>query len=89
MGILDDPYAVLCLAHCLSAEFGFFCATGMFTGFFLFFLPNVTSIVAVAIIFGTLFGNNYGFLNFILTTLGLQPIEWLNSPFWLKMLSHP
>ncbi len=50
-----------------------------------YFLPNVTSIVAVAIIFGTLFGNTYGFLNFILTSFGLEPIEWLNSRFWLKI----
>lgn len=51
----------------------------------IYFLPNVTSIVAVAIIFGTLFGNKYGFLNYILTSIGLQPIEWLISPFWLKI----
>lgn len=51
----------------------------------IYFLPNVTSIVAVAIIFGTLFGNKYGFLNYILTSIGLQSIEWLISPFWLKI----
>lgn len=50
-----------------------------------YFLPNVTSIVAVAIVFGTLFGNNYGFLNFILTSIGMQPIQWLDSPFWIKI----
>jgi cellobiose transport system permease protein len=50
-----------------------------------FFLPNVTSIVAVAIVFGTLFGNRYGFLNFILTSVGLDPIQWLDSPFWIKI----
>lgn len=50
-----------------------------------YFLPNVTSIVAVAIIFGTLFGNKYGFLNFLLTSLGKEPVEWLNDPFWIKI----
>lgn len=50
-----------------------------------YFLPNVTSIVAVAIVFGTLFGNNYGFLNFILTSVGMEPIQWLDSPFWIKI----
>ncbi|WP_239635537.1 sugar ABC transporter permease [Paenibacillus sp. H1-7] len=50
-----------------------------------FFLPNVTSIVAVAIVFGTLFGNRYGFLNFIITSLGLEPVQWLDSPFWIKI----
>ncbi|CAM3370871.1 carbohydrate ABC transporter permease [Marinicrinis lubricantis] len=50
-----------------------------------YFIPNITSIVAVAIIFATLFGNNYGFLNYLLTTVGLDPVEWLNSPFLLKI----
>ena len=50
-----------------------------------YFLPNVTSIVAVAIIFNTLFGNNYGFLNFVLASIGLEPVEWLNSAFWIKI----
>lgn len=50
-----------------------------------YFLPNVTSIVAVAIIFGTLFGNKYGFLNFLLTTVGLDPIEWLSSSLPIKI----
>jgi cellobiose transport system permease protein len=50
-----------------------------------YFLPNVTSIVAVAIIFGTLFGNKYGFLNYLLSVVGLDPIQWLDSPFWIKI----
>jgi cellobiose transport system permease protein len=50
-----------------------------------YFLPNVTSIVAVAIIFSTLFGNKYGFLNFLITSIGLDPVEWLNSAFWIKI----
>ncbi|WP_082053263.1 carbohydrate ABC transporter permease [Gordoniibacillus kamchatkensis] len=51
----------------------------------IYFLPNVTSIVAVAIVFGTIFGDNYGFLNFLLKTLGLQPVKWLSSPVMLKV----
>jgi cellobiose transport system permease protein len=51
----------------------------------VYFLPYVTSIVAIAIVFSTVFSNNYGLLNFIMTSLGLQPIEWLNSPFWVKI----
>lgn len=50
-----------------------------------YFLPNVTSIVAVAIVFATLFGNKYGFFNYILSLLGSNTIQWLNSSFWLKI----
>ena len=51
----------------------------------LYFLPNVTSVVAVAIVFATLFGNKYGLLNYFLTKLGLSPIEWLKVPKWLQV----
>ncbi|GGI46553.1 cytochrome c biogenesis protein [Paenibacillus marchantiophytorum] len=51
----------------------------------LYFLPNITSIVAVAIVFGTLYSENYGFLNFILHSLGLDEIKWISSPFWVKV----
>ncbi|UUZ81407.1 sugar ABC transporter permease [Paenibacillus sp. P26] len=49
-----------------------------------YFLPNVTSIVAVAIVFGTVFGNKYGLLNYILTSLGAEPVQWLNSAVGIK-----
>ncbi len=50
-----------------------------------FFMPNVTSIVAVAIIFGTLFANKYGLLNFVLTSLGMKAVQWLNFPFGIQL----
>lgn len=50
-----------------------------------YFLPNVTSIVAVAIIFGALFANNYGFLNYLLQSVGLPVVEWLNAPWGIKV----
>ncbi len=50
-----------------------------------FFLPNVTSIVAVAIIFGALFANNFGFLNYLLQLPGLPMIQWLNVPWGIQI----
>ena len=40
-----------------------------FTGFYriAFFLPNVTSLVAIAIFFGSVFSTNFGLINAILT----------------------
>ncbi|MEG1687159.1 MAG: sugar ABC transporter permease, partial [Angelakisella sp.] len=51
----------------------------------LFFLPNVTSIVAVAIVFSTLFGNKYGLINFLLTSCGLEAQPWLKQPALLQV----
>ncbi|MCP3764827.1 sugar ABC transporter permease [Domibacillus sp. A3M-37] len=45
------------------------------------FLPNITSLVAVAIIFGALFGETYGILNYLLSLVNIDPINWKASYF--------
>ncbi len=52
---------------------------------FAFFLPNVTSIVAEAIIFGSLFATQYGLVNNVLHFFGIPPIDWLNNNVWLQI----
>lgn len=42
-------------------------------------IPNITSVVAVAVVFGQLFGREYGMINWLLTVLGFQPIDWVNG----------
>ncbi|WP_434443294.1 carbohydrate ABC transporter permease [Lentzea sp. E54] len=44
-------------------------------------LPYVASLVALTIIFGNLFGPQYGLVNDVLTTVGLDPIDWQASTF--------
>jgi cellobiose transport system permease protein len=39
-------------------------------------LPQVTSLVAVALIFTQLFGHDYGLINYVLGTLGLGKPDW-------------
>ncbi|MGH3736692.1 MAG: carbohydrate ABC transporter permease [Micromonosporaceae bacterium] len=39
-------------------------------------LPNVTSVVAVAVIFSQLFGRDYGVINWLLGGLGAGQIDW-------------
>ena len=46
----------------------------------LFFMPNITSIVAVTLVFSTLFGNN-GMINWMLSGLGLDSVAF-NSGWW-------
>lgn len=55
-------------------------------GFFqvAYFLPIVTSPVAVAIIFLTLYGQNAGLLNYLLVKAGLPPVRWLIEPWTVK-----
>ncbi|CAM4114787.1 sugar ABC transporter permease [Paenibacillus alkaliterrae] len=43
------------------------------------FLPNITSVVAVAIIFGAIFGQHYGLINYALSFIGIDPIDFKSS----------
>lgn len=52
-----------------------------FKGFFrsLYFMPILTSTVAVAIVFRLLYDRDYGLFNIPLISLGKEPIDWLGS----------
>jgi multiple sugar transport system permease protein len=55
------------------------------TGFFrtAFFLPYVTSIAAISLVWLWIYNSNdYGLLNYVLKSLGLSTIKWLEDPFW-------
>ena len=45
----------------------------------VYFLPMVTSAVAVTIVFQVLFGYNFGLINYCLALIGLPPINWLGG----------
>ncbi len=44
-------------------------------------LPYVASLVALTIIFGNLFGPQYGLVNDVLTAVGLSPVDWQAETF--------
>lgn len=50
----------------------------------LFFLPSVTSAVAITVVWGHLFrGASYGLINSIRLNLGFEVIEFLADPTWI------
>jgi len=49
-----------------------------------YFLPYITSTVAIAIMFSSLFSRDYGLVNAGLGLFGLAPVDWLNQPDSLK-----
>jgi multiple sugar transport system permease protein len=55
-----------------------------FPGFFraAFFLPVVTTLVAVAVVWRYLYHPRYGLLNYGLSWFGIAPIDWLGDPAW-------
>jgi len=49
------------------------------------FLPCVTSLVAYAVLFKSMFSGD-GVINVGLTAIGFGPVPWLTDPFWAKVL---
>jgi multiple sugar transport system permease protein len=48
----------------------------------IYFLPVVTSAVAVSIVWRWLYNPDFGLLNVLLTSVGLPALPWLNSLTW-------
>ena len=46
------------------------------------FAPVVTTVVAVAVIWRYLLHTRYGWINQVLGSLGIEPIDWLGNPHW-------
>ena len=46
------------------------------------FAPVVTTLVAVAVVWRYLFHVRYGWVNQILGSIGVSPIDWLGDPHW-------
>ena len=55
-----------------------------FRGLFrtVYFAPVVTTLVAVAVVWRYIFHTRYGFLNYGLAQLGVDPIDWMGNPHW-------
>jgi multiple sugar transport system permease protein len=55
-----------------------------FQSFFrtIYFVPFVTTLVAVAIVWRYLYHPDYGLLNYALGVFGIDPIDWLGDPRW-------
>ena len=47
-----------------------------------FFLPVVTTLVAVAVVWRYLYHPRHGLLNYGLSYFGIGPIDWLGDPHW-------
>lgn len=48
----------------------------------VYFLPFVTSTVAISIVWNWLYHTRYGLINYLLSFIGVDPIAWLTDPNW-------
>ncbi|MDO5082113.1 sugar ABC transporter permease [Arachnia propionica] len=50
-----------------------------------YLLPNVTSLVAMGILFGSIFSSNFGVANALLNAVGMSNIRWLQTEWGIKI----
>ncbi len=50
-----------------------------------YFIPNITSVVAMAILFGSIFGKNFGLANQLIEALGGSQLPWLTTPLGIQV----
>jgi len=55
-----------------------------FKGFFrlVYFSPVVTTLVAVAVVWRFIYHPRFGLLNYVLSLVGIAPVDWLGDPNW-------
>lgn len=50
-----------------------------------YFLPAITAIVAISLIWGFMYNSQFGLFNFLLTSVGLPAVNWLSDPLMAKV----
>lgn len=50
-----------------------------------YFFPAITAIVAISLIWGYLYNSQFGLLNYLLSEVGLGPVQWLSDPAIAKL----
>lgn len=76
------PKLTLALVVAIAINSGLMRFKGLYQA--IYFLPIITSPVAVAIIFLTVYGQKAGILNYLITAVGLEPVRWLIEPATIK-----
>lgn len=49
-----------------------------------YFVPAITAIVAIALVWGYLYNTQFGLFNYVLSLVGLPPVQWLSDPLLAK-----
>ncbi len=50
-----------------------------------YFVPAITAIVAVALVWGYMFNTQFGLFNYLLSLVGVPPVPWLSDPIIVKL----
>lgn len=50
----------------------------------LYFVPAITGIVAISLVWSYLYNTQFGLLNYLLSLVGAKPVQWLSDPTLAK-----
>lgn len=84
---LGNTFYIGIIAH-IPILFGGICVAAILNGTYvkgnniwktIYFLPMVTSVVAITLVFQVMFGFNFGLINYITSLFGIPPINWLGG----------
>jgi multiple sugar transport system permease protein len=53
----------------------------------VFYVPGVTSVVSLAMVWDYIYNNQFGFANYALSLVGMEPVNWLGINFGVYALS--
>lgn len=51
----------------------------------IFYTPSITNVVAVAVVWSYLYNPSFGFLNYLLSLINIEPVPWLQDPTMAKV----
>ncbi|MFZ0368695.1 MAG: sugar ABC transporter permease [Halobacillus sp.] len=82
--VIGVPLVIICsLSIALLLNYG---TSWLFNTFrAVFYMPSITNIIAVAVIWGYLYNTEYGLFNYLLSVLSLESIPWLEEPTIAKI----
>jgi multiple sugar transport system permease protein len=49
-----------------------------------YFIPAITAIVAISLVWGYLYNTQFGLLNYLLSLVGIEQVQWLSDPVLAK-----
>ncbi|KAB8126545.1 sugar ABC transporter permease [Gracilibacillus oryzae] len=76
---------VICLSLGIALLLNY-STSALFSGFrAIYYMPSITNIVAVAIIWGFLYNQEYGLFNYLLSLIDIEKVPWLEDPFVAKL----
>ncbi|GGE26212.1 sugar ABC transporter permease [Pullulanibacillus camelliae] len=81
--VIGVPLVIICsLGVALLLNFGNSFIFKLFRG--IYYMPAITNIIAVAVIWGFLYNIDYGLFNYILSLFHIDKVQWLEDPLIAK-----